>query len=74
MGDQLGQQLLAAVKQCRFVGLLVEQRGEAVDEMTQALRAQVLGHGSGSAFGFRSTLANPLSILKMQNNHKLICK
>ena len=58
----------------RVWGLIGMLRGAAVDEMAQALRAQVLGHGSGSAFGFRSTLANPISILKMQNNHKLICK
>ncbi|CAO3304962.1 hypothetical protein METHP14_10190 [Pseudomonas sp. P14-2025] len=74
MGDQLGQQALACVEQGGFVRLLVKQRGEVVDEVAQALRAQGVGHGSGSALRFQLTLANLFSILKMQNKHKLICK
>ncbi|MNQ95006.1 hypothetical protein D3C85_1105460 [compost metagenome] len=51
MGDQAAQQALAVVEEGGFVGFPVQQLRKCVDEVAQALEAQGLAHGSGSADG-----------------------
>ncbi|MNC73328.1 hypothetical protein D3C75_1245090 [compost metagenome] len=51
MGDQAAQQALALVEEGGFVGFPVQQLRKCVDEVAQALEAQGLAHGSGSADG-----------------------
>ncbi|MNR38339.1 hypothetical protein D3C85_1564330 [compost metagenome] len=73
MADQTAQQPLALVEQSGLVEVSLQQFGQGADEVTQALVAQDLAHGSGS-LTVSFTLAKPLNILKIQNMHKLICK
>ncbi|MNN67489.1 hypothetical protein D3C81_1831260 [compost metagenome] len=51
VGDQAAQQALAVVEEGGFVVFLVHQLRKRVDEVAQALKAQGLAHGSGSADG-----------------------